>query len=222
MNKRAMTAEAKAIKAQSILDMAAEMFASSEYDRIKMSDIAKKMHISNGILFVYFKTKEALFFSLLCREYEKRLGKFADMIQHTSISSFDDFKKLVMEELSELVDQNILYIRLESMRSAILEKNVDAELMLAQKMSLYRQAMHVATLMSQNNILTAGEVMDILQTEASIITGCWFSATLPAAVMDIIEKNELDGFKRDFKKDVLDTMRYYLDGYRMNTGITNE
>ncbi|MHA7966473.1 TetR/AcrR family transcriptional regulator [Paenibacillus sp. CAU 1782] len=27
-----------------------------------MSDIAKRMGMSNGILFVYFKTKEALFF----------------------------------------------------------------------------------------------------------------------------------------------------------------
>ncbi|MNW08103.1 hypothetical protein D3C71_2048220 [compost metagenome] len=58
--------------------------------------------------------------------------------------------------------------------------------------------------------------MDILQAEASIITGCKLSATLPAEVIDIIEKNGLDGLKRDFKDDVLKTMICYLDGYLKN------
>lgn len=216
MAKRAMTAEAKAQKAQAILDKAAEMFISSDYEKIRMSDIAKEMSMSNGILFVYFKTKEALFFSLLCREYEKRLARLTEMAEETQIKDFNDFKSLVIQELTELVDYNPLYIRLEAMRTAIFEKNVDTETMLKQKMNLYMLMTKLVAVICENNVLVQFEVMDILQAEASIITGCKLSATLPSEVIDIIEKNGLTGLRRDFKKDVIDTMICYLDGYRRN------
>ncbi|MBY9081593.1 TetR family transcriptional regulator [Paenibacillus sp. HN-1] len=216
MAKRAMTPEAKALKAQAILDKAAEMFLSSEYEKIKMSDIAKQMGMSNGILFVYFKTKEALFFSLLCREYEKRLARLTEMVKSMPILNFDDFKMLVINELTELVDHNPLYIRLESMRTAVFEKNVDAETMLSQKMNLYKLMSELVSIICSHNALTQEDVMDILQAEASIITGCKLSATLPVEVIDIIEKNGLDGLKRDFKDDVLKTIICYLDGYLKN------
>lgn len=118
-----------------------------------------------------------------------------------------------MNELIEVVDNNPLYIRLEAMRSAILEKNIDAAVMLNLKTNLYKQLKELASLISENSQLTEEVVMDIFQTEISIITGCKLSASLPAEVTDIIEKNGLDGFKRDFRKDVIDTMRYYLEGY---------
>lgn len=213
MAKRAMTAEAKAQKAQAILDKAAEMFISSDYEKIKMSDIAKEMSMSNGILFVYFKTKESLFFSLLCREYEKRLAHLTEMVRAKPIRIFDDFKLLILKELEELADNNPLYIRLEAMRTAILEKNADTETMLEQKMNLYMLMTNLVSEICENNVLTQFEVMDILQAEASIIMGCKLSATMPAEVIEIIEKNGLTGFRRDFKKDVLGTMKYYLDGY---------
>lgn len=216
MAKRAMTAEAKALKANAIMDKAVEMLFYSEYEKIKMSDIAKEMSMSNGILFVYFRTKEALFFSVLCREYEKRLARLREMAGEMPVNDFDDFKELVIKELTELVDSNPLYIRLESMRTAIFEKNVDAETMLKQKLNLYTQMTELVSIICENNALTEFEVMDILQAEASIITGCKLTATLPAEVIEIIEKNGLDGFKRNFKKDVLDTVTCYLDGYRKN------
>lgn len=216
MAKRAMTAEAKKLKAHAILDKAAEMFSNSEYEKIKMSDIAKEMGMSNGILFVYFKTKEALFFSLLCRQYENRIARLTEIANETQVNDFDDFKKLVMKELIELVDDNPLYIRLESMRTVIFEKNVDAETMLKHKLNLYRLMTELVSIICRNNALAREEVMDILQVEASIITGCRLSATVPATIIDIIENNSLEGFKRDFRKDVIDTMRYYLNGYRRN------
>ncbi|ANY65634.1 transcriptional regulator [Paenibacillus sp. BIHB 4019] len=213
MAKRAMTNEAKALKAQSILDKAVELFTSYDYEQIKMSDIAKEMNMSKGILFVYFKTKESLFFHLLTREYEKRLQHLMNMIIETRINNEDDFKQLVMKELIELVDHNPLYIRLESIRTSVLEKNIDAEVMLELKSGLYNKMIIMTNLLCDSGIVTEAAVMDIFQAEASIITGCKLSATLPNEVIEIIERNGMHGFKRDFKADVMDTMSYYLDGY---------
>ncbi|AIQ18517.1 transcriptional regulator [Paenibacillus sp. FSL H7-0357] len=216
MSKRAMTPEAKAIKAKAIMDKAAEMFLSSQYEKIKMSDIAKQMGMSNGILFVYFKTKEALFFSLLCREYEKRLTCLTEMAKELPVRSFDDFKNLVMNELMELVNQNPLYVKLESMRTAVFEKNVDPETMLNQKINLYKLMSELVATICASHALTQEDVMEILQAEASIITGCKLSATLPEEVVDIIKNNGLDGLQRDFQGDIRKTMICYLDGYYKN------
>ncbi|AET60971.1 transcription regulator [Paenibacillus terrae HPL-003] len=215
MAKRAMTDEAKALKAQAILDQAARMFEESEYNHIKMSDIAKEMQMSKGILFVYFKTKEALFFNLLCREYEIRLIRLTELIIEQPIHNFNDFKRLIMTELIELVDHKPLYIRLEAIRSVILEKNVDTELMLNLKTNLYLKMMKMNSLICENGVLTENEVMDVFQAQASIIIGCKLSSSMPAEVADSIEENRLDGFKRDFRTDVIITMERYLEGFRV-------
>ncbi|MEO3944912.1 TetR family transcriptional regulator [Gorillibacterium sp. CAU 1737] len=216
MAKRAMTSEAKAAKSKSILDKSTEMFMVLDYDKIKMSDIAKNLGISNGILFVYFRTKEELFFRILCREYEKRLTHLIEMAKTTPVRDYEDFKNLVMNELMELIDQNPLYIKLESMRTAVFEKNVDAETMLHQKINLYKRMSELVGIICKSSIISPEDVMEILQTEASIITGCKLSATLPEAVIHIIEQNDLNGLKRNFEEDVRKTMIWYLDGYPIN------
>ncbi|MHA7962580.1 TetR/AcrR family transcriptional regulator [Paenibacillus sp. CAU 1782] len=217
MAKRAMTDEAKALKAAAILDQAAEMFATSQYDTIKMSDIANEMGMSKGILFVYFKTKESLFFHLLCREYEKRLERLMEMISEKPVKNFEDFKHLIIDELIELVDHNPLYIRLEGMRSTVLEHNVDPEIMLKLKTDLYHGMMNMTNLITANGILEASDVMDVFQAQASIIIGCHLSTSMPPALVEIVEKNALEGFKRDFRQDVIRTMSNYLEGYHKET-----
>ncbi|MNN91193.1 hypothetical protein D3C81_2092690 [compost metagenome] len=74
----------------------------------------------------------------------------------------------------------------------------------------------LVTIICDSHVITPEDVMEILQAEASIITGCKLSATLPKEVVDIIEQNGLDGLKRNFKEDVRKTMNCYLDGYYKN------
>ncbi|MFE6076654.1 TetR/AcrR family transcriptional regulator [Paenibacillus sp. NPDC057886] len=222
MAKRAMTPEAKALKAKAIMDKAAEMFLALEYEKIKMSDIARQMGMSNGILFVYFKTKEALFFSVLCREYEKRLARLTEMALHKPVHSYEDFKNLLMDELMELVDKNPLYVKLESMRTAVFEKNVDPKTMLNQKISLYKLMTDVVTIICEFQAVAPEDVIEILQAEASIMTGCKLTATLPEDVIDMINQHGLEGFQRNFKEDVRRTMMCYLDGYYNNYIISRK
>ncbi|AOZ90521.1 TetR family transcriptional regulator [Bacillus xiamenensis] len=211
--KRAMTDEAKALRAQSILDKAAELFEKHEYNQIKMSDIAKEAKLSKGILFVYFKTKEALFFQLLCREYVKRLDRFIEIISETKIKNLQDIKHLFLKELEEIIDQNPMYIRLEAIRTSVLERNVDSNTMLQLKLKLFQKLTEMTDLLCENQVISEEQVMDIFQAEAAIVIGCKLTATLPDEVITIIENHAMQDFKRDFKTDVMNTMSCYLDGY---------
>ena len=102
-----------------------------------MSSIAKAVGISNGLIFKYFKTKETLFLSLLWREYEKRLDYLEAETEKTDFRDFSDVQELLLSELEHLLYQNPVYIKLESMRSIILEKNADTQLLLKMKEKFY-------------------------------------------------------------------------------------
>ena len=52
MAKRAMTEEAKLMKANAILDQAAQLLLETDYEKIKMTELAKSLGLSNGILYV--------------------------------------------------------------------------------------------------------------------------------------------------------------------------
>ena len=106
-----------------------------------------------------------------------------------------------------------MYIRLEAIRTSVLERNVDSDTMLQSKMMLFQKLTEMTDLLCQNDVINEAQVMDIFQAEAAIITGCKLTATLSDEVITIIENHNMLEFKRDFKTDVMNTMSFYLDGY---------
>jgi AcrR family transcriptional regulator len=189
------------------------MFISIGYDKIKMSDLANDLGISNGLLYVDFKTKETLFMRLLCREYKKRLDDLTNMAARTVFESFDDIKQLFMTELKTLVITNPLYIGLESMRPAILEKNADLEMLFAMKKKLFERALELSTIICNSGIISERQVIDIFFMEAAIIIGCKLNSNLPVGVVEIVDRIGIEGFKRDFRDDVVNAVSCYLDGF---------
>lgn len=213
MAKRARSQEAKEEKAGAILDMAAQMFSTTEFEKIKMSEIAKALGISNGILFVYFKTKEMLFLQLLMREYERRLDKMEQRIRNEDISNYELLKKLIMEEMEETIEHGDMYIRLISIRDAILEKNTDLEQMVETKQWLYSRVRDLAQLIHERcMIFSTEEIMEIFLVQESILIGCKLCSSLPKDILNIINTYQLDGFKFAFKDNALKNMSFYLDG----------
>lgn len=70
--KRAKTDNDKAKRVESILKAALNEFAKSGVDATRMDDIAKTADVSKGTLYLYFKSKEALF-SALVSDYASSL-----------------------------------------------------------------------------------------------------------------------------------------------------
>jgi AcrR family transcriptional regulator len=49
------------VRKQEILDAAMELFAAKGYEKTTIADIANKLHISQGLYYRYFKTKDEIF-----------------------------------------------------------------------------------------------------------------------------------------------------------------
>ncbi|MDR1688911.1 MAG: TetR/AcrR family transcriptional regulator [Clostridiales bacterium] len=208
-----MTKEAKDTKEQAILNMAGKMFLAADYEKIKMSDLAKEVGISNGLLYVYFKTKETLFMRLLCREYDKRLDYLTGIAKKTDFKSFADVKRLFITELELLVKSNPLYIGLEAMRPAILEKNTDLEMLFDIKKNLFKRAVELSAIISNNGVIFERQIIEIFFMESAIIIGCRLNSGLPAGVAEIVDRIGMKEFHRDFETDVLNAFSCYLDGF---------
>ena len=221
MAKRAMTEEAKLMKANAILDQAAQLLLETDYEKIKMTELAKSLGLSNGILYVYFKTKETLFLRLLWREYEKRLDYLISLTQHTRIRDFDDVSRLLLEELEYLVDQNPLYIKLEAMRSVIFEKKADIHVVGELKKLLFEKLSQWSADIEAKGILTKDELLDIFFKESAMIIGCSHISTACQNMEENVRSLGLHEFRRDFKKDVMDCMACYLRGLKAEHDQTN-
>lgn len=217
--KRAMTEEAKNQRALKILDAAERLFLEKDYHELKMSDIAREAGISNGLLFVYFKTKETLFLCLLWKEYEKRLDSLEERIRRKPPRNFSDFRQLILDDLLELLEKDPLYIRLEAMRGIILEKKADTEILCHIKKRLCHRTEVWSRILEESGILTREEIMDIHFMESGIITGCYQQSLISASVQNSLSPADLCFLKRDYRKDILNGMKYYLEGFQKNRSV---
>lgn len=209
MGKRAMTDAAKEQKADGFLDCAARLFLQSDYESVKMSAVARETGVSNGLLFVYFPTKQTLFFSLLMREYYARVRAMEELIQNRHPQTLEALCGLILQDLEQQL-ANTLYIRLEAIRAAILEKNIDAGQFLTMKLALYERMVALADTVAIPGVMTAREILDIFHIETALIEGFQLASELPDPLRDALSKNGLGDFVHDFHRDTLRTMRRYL------------
>lgn len=71
-----VTSMYKAVVKEKIIQAAIESFAQTGYDRTKMEDIAKRLGLSKGTIYLYFKSKEDLFLAIC--EYNMQQGDKED------------------------------------------------------------------------------------------------------------------------------------------------
>jgi AcrR family transcriptional regulator len=211
--KRAMTESAKAEKAKLILDTAYELYKKSTFDEIKMSDIAKAANVSKGTLFYYYDTKETLFMEILFLEYEKRFLNFENLILPLEAMTHEEFKTLILNEMESILDQDSVLIRLSAIKTAILEKNIDYDTAIKASIGLYVSLEKIVRLLTERvEYLTVESSYDLLVAQNAIIVGYVNMASIPEVLRKVIDDNDLEGFKVDFKKNALIAMEYYLDG----------
>lgn len=214
MNKRAMTEAAKREKANQILDIAAQLLLTTDYRKIRMIDLARKMGISNGIIYVYFKTKETLFLCLLWREYQKRLSYLINLAKQEELSCFADAKRMFLAELTHLIDTSPIYIRLATLRTTILETNTDADMLQNMHTQFLEQVELWMSNLCRSGVLSRSQVLEIFLTEEAILTGCGLAAGTAGDPNG--STIGCDCAQQRFRERVLQGTRYFLDGYELS------
>ncbi|MDR0299949.1 MAG: TetR/AcrR family transcriptional regulator [Streptococcaceae bacterium] len=213
MAKRAMTEAAKEAKKTWILDETAKILLDSSYESIKMSQLAKQLGLSNGSLFIYFETKETLFFQLLWREYTKRLDNLLANASVKNFNTISSVRNFLLKDLKNILTEQPLYILLESKRAAILEKNVSPTILLAMKKELYIKLASLANLLTSKNKLEAEQIFKAFFVEAALLTSFKLDADITKQLNIENQLLEIPNFKRDFKQECYKAYTNYLTAW---------
>lgn len=114
----------KAELKKKIIQAAVESFSQTGFDRTKMEDIAKRLGLSKGTIYLYFASKEDLFLAI-CEYY---LGVMKERQNATVLSKREDLlldAERIYEEFQELEQGNdkvMLEMVVESSRNPRLRK----------------------------------------------------------------------------------------------------
>lgn len=82
-----------------ILKTATRMFAQKGYQGTNVSDIARELNISQGIVFWYFETKENLFKTAFMEEFKAIKSATASILSDSFLTPGEKLQKLISEML---------------------------------------------------------------------------------------------------------------------------
>jgi AcrR family transcriptional regulator len=85
---------------EEILRTAIRKFSQKGYQGTNISDIAKELGVSQGIIFWYFSTKEQLFKTAFMEEFKAVKLTAAVILQDTGLTPEDRLKKLISEMIT--------------------------------------------------------------------------------------------------------------------------
>jgi AcrR family transcriptional regulator len=95
------------VKAQRIIEAAAQLFAERHYHEVRMDDIAAKADVAKGTIYLHFKDKDNLYQALALDSVKKlinrveRLQEQDDCGKKAFFEVRDDFRKILRSILNE-------------------------------------------------------------------------------------------------------------------------
>lgn len=214
IKKRATNDEERQERRRDIINAARELFGQKEYKSIKITDIAQKVGIAKGTVFIYFKTKEQIFLEVAIEEYKKWFDGMNDYLQQKNKSKSKREIEEIIGYIEHSFETNSTLFRLISILHVILEKNITFEDAVKFKCFLHENILQIGSLLEKSyGFLGKGQGADILLRIHGFIVGFQSMTEVSPAVREAIDKNpELKMFNVNFKDIFTDTLKVYLKG----------
>jgi len=165
INRRARSAEQKALRRQAVLEAAETYFLEVGYEAFSMTQLAKKTGIVKGTLYLYFKTREELFLTL----YEQSLIRWSQVFIRSLSDSMTSKAYAQALYNTALADGTFLplLIRLEH----VIEHNVAIPRLIESKRMFIRQVEVVAEPTSTSLKLSEEQAKEVVKTMGVLLIG---------------------------------------------------
>lgn len=82
-------------KRQLIAQTAARLFASRPFHKVKLDDVAAEAGVGKGTLYIYFKSKEELYFWLIYEGFAKMVEQLEAQLGHGDLAADQALRKIV-------------------------------------------------------------------------------------------------------------------------------
>src|SRR3954447_8557196 len=84
-------------KRQLIAATAAKMFATRPFHKVKLDDVAAEAGVGKGTLYIYFKSKEDLYFWLIFDAFDRLVGQLAGQLGRDDLPPTDALRQIVSQ-----------------------------------------------------------------------------------------------------------------------------
>jgi AcrR family transcriptional regulator len=208
--KRARKTEHKLERRQAILAAAWGLFQKTAYAEVTMAAVARRARLAKGTLFLYFKTKEALFLGLLVEQLQTWFDEADTALQAMpGVASAAEMAGWIGRSFKKRSGLT----RLLAVLSTLLEQNVDLETALQFKRWLLEHLVRTGGLLEARlPFLQAGQGAQLLLSIQALVVGYWHLAD-PAPVMQKALKGPgMQVFKVDFSTSFESTLLALLAG----------
>jgi AcrR family transcriptional regulator len=209
---RARKEDEKLQRRQAILDAAWQMYQTIPYEALVMANVAGRVGLAKGTMYLYFATKEELFLALADRE----LAAWFDDV-YTRLS--DDQPTWDISALSSTIcatlDVRPGLTRLLAILSTVLEHNIDLESAVRFKRMVLANMQRVGTLLERRlPFLAAGEGMQTLLRCYALVIGLRHLADPAPVVREALLQPDLAPFNISFADELTASVTALLLGMR--------
>ena len=219
--RRARSDDDKLERRGQILDTALRMYeVNPSFAAFTMASLGAETGLAKGTLYLYFRTKEALFLALL----DRMLGEwFAEVERRTARGTGAWTADEAAEALLRSVRGRDTLLRLLTIMATILEHNVAYGTALEFKRMLHERAGSVgARLEGRLPWLAAGEGGRMLVYLHALVVGLWQQAEPSPVVARILGEPEMAAIRVDFERDLGILLRALLTGMRVRAEASTQ
>ena len=214
---RAVHDEQKQERRQDILDAAWQLFQTTRYEALTMVDIAHALGLAKGTVFLYFKTKESLFLTLV--EQQLTLW-FAEVNAHLEALAHPCTVPEVAEVFCHMLEARPGLTRLLAILHTMLEQNIDLDSALAFKFFLLEHFERTGSLLEQClPFLSPGKGASLLLQSHALVIGLWHLSDPAPIVQQALQQPALRMFEVHFAPEFSTALQALLYGLERTASI---
>lgn len=207
MSTRAYTGEQKSEKRDRIIAAAESLFSLGRFQLPSINQIIKQTGDAKGTVYLYFKTKEEIYLSLLAQGLEVMMQEMARLIkrrpEHIAIEMAKTYIQLASAR------PKIYY--LACVASLILDSNVSREFMTEFKSRLLQATNALADMAVEAGYFPdQGAARTKMLVSYNIFLGMWLHTHPPGSVISVMKENGLTDLIYDFEQELCDCFEKVL------------
>jgi AcrR family transcriptional regulator len=194
---------------------ARELFQKHSFSQISMADVAQKTGMAKGTVFLYFKTKEELFFSIAVEEFQLWLDDMDRLFRGLARGRKKITPGEFLKNLGAMLSRYTLLMHMIAIFHTVLEHNISYADSLRFKQLMYDRLPKTGTLMEQCLPgLKPGQGFKFILWMYALVIGFTHMAEPAPVVREVYRKKPaLRSMQLDFHESYFSALKAILDGW---------
>ncbi|HEV2654500.1 MAG TPA: TetR family transcriptional regulator [Ktedonobacteraceae bacterium] len=210
IRRRAVGEEQKEERRQAILEVAWRLFQRTPYEALTIAEVAEALELAKGTVFLYFRTKEALFLAIV----EQQLTNwFAEVDAELSSLATPADSTQVVGVICRALETRPGLVRLLAILHTLLERNIELIEAVRFKHFLLEHMTQTGTQLERClPFLASGTGTHLLLQSHAMVIGFWHLSDPAPVVREALQRPELRVFDLQFAPEFSNALQALLCG----------